>query len=74
MAGRLMVVGTNFLAGVCVLGYVGHLLDNRLGHEYRYLAIGASLGILWALYEAIKLALWISRDDTPKGDDGSTGG
>jgi len=69
-----MVVGTNFIAGVCVLGYLGHLLDNRLGYEHRCMAIGASLGILWALYEAIKLALWISRDDLPKADNGSAGG
>ena len=72
IAGRLMIVGTNFIAGVCVLGYLGMLLDRRLGHEYRYLAIGASLGIIWALYEAIKLAIWISRDDEPpKGKNGS---
>jgi len=72
IAGRLMIVGTNFIAGVCVLGYLGMLLDRRLGHEYRYLAIGASLGIIWALYEAIKLAIWISRqDDQPKDKDGS---
>lgn len=58
-----MVIGTNFFAGVVVLGYLGHLLDKRLGHEYRYLVAGSSLGIVWALYEAIKLALLLSRDD-----------
>lgn len=67
-----MIVGTNFIAGVCVPGYLGHLLDNRLGHEYRYMAAGAFLGITWALYEAIKLALWISRDDLPRDDSRST--
>lgn len=67
-----MTVGTNFIAGVCVLGYLGHLLDNRLGHEYRYMATGAFLGIIWAMYEAIKLALWLSREDQPGDDNGST--
>ncbi len=62
------MVGTNFVAGVCVLGYLGHLLDGRLGYEYRYMASGAFLGIVWAMYEAIKLALSISREDPP-GDD-----
>jgi F0F1-type ATP synthase assembly protein I len=66
-----MIVGTNFIAGVCVFGYLGHLLDRRLGHEYRYMAAGAFLGIIWALYEAIKLALWISREDPPDDDSGS---
>jgi F0F1-type ATP synthase assembly protein I len=74
LTGRLMIVGTNFIAGVSVLGYLGHLLDNRLGYEYRYMAIGASLGILWALYEAIKLALWLSRDEPSKGGNGSADG
>ena len=70
-----MIVGTNFIAGVCVLGYIGMLVDRRFGYEYRYLAIGASLGILWALYEAIKLALWISREeDQPEDEDGSADG
>lgn len=68
----MITVGTNFIAGVCVLGYLGHLLDNRLGHEYRYMAAGSFLGIIWALYEAIKLALWVSREDQPKDDNGST--
>ncbi|MEE8400055.1 MAG: AtpZ/AtpI family protein [Desulfobacterales bacterium] len=67
-----MIVGTNFIAGVCVLGYLGHLLDNRLGHEYRYTVAGAFLGIVWAMYEAIKLALWISKEDQPRDDNGST--
>ncbi len=71
LAGRLVMVGTNFVAGVCVLGYLGHLLDGRLGHEYRYMAAGAFLGIIWAMYEAIKLALWISREDAPGNDTGS---
>ncbi len=64
-----MIVGTNFIAGVAVMGYLGHLLDQRLGHEYRYLAAGAFLGIIWALYEAVKLALSISREEEP-GDEG----
>jgi len=67
-----MIVGTNFIAGVCVLGYLGHLLDNRLGHEFRYMIAGASLGIVWALYEAIKLALSISREDQAGEDSGPT--
>lgn len=65
-----MIVGTNFIAGVCVLGYLGHLLDNYLGHENRYMVAGAFLGIVWALYEAIKLALWISREDQNRDDIG----
>ncbi len=74
IAGRLFIIGSNFIAGVAVMGYLGHLLDNRLGHEDRYMVIGASLGILWAFYEAIKLAFWISREDetgndTPKNND-----
>jgi len=69
IAGRLMIVGTNFIAGVVVLGYLGHLLDKRLGHEYRYMVAGSFLGIIWALYEAIKLALWVSREDKPKDEN-----
>jgi F0F1-type ATP synthase assembly protein I len=63
IAGRLMIIGTNFIAGVVVLGYLGHLLDQRLGYEYRYTATGALLGIVWALYEAIKQALLLSREE-----------
>ena len=65
-----MIVGTNFIAGVVVLGYLGHLLDMRLGHEYRYMVTGSFLGIIWALYEAIKLAFWVSRQDEPKTKNG----
>jgi F0F1-type ATP synthase assembly protein I len=65
-----MIVGTNFIAGVVVLGYLGHLLDRRLGHEYRYMVTGSLLGIIWALYEAIKLALWVSRQDELKDENG----
>ena len=65
-----MIVGTNFIAGVVALGYLGHLLDRRLGHEYRYMVTGSFLGIAWALYEAIKLAFWVSRQDAPKDKNG----
>ena len=70
IAGRLMIIGTNFIAGVVVLGYLGHLLDKQLGHEYRYTAAGAFLGIAWALYEAIKQALLLSREDEIKDETG----
>ena len=30
MAGRLVALGTNFIAGIVVLGYAGHLLDKKL--------------------------------------------
>ena len=71
IAGRLLVVGTNFIAGVAVLGYLGHLLDKRLGHEYLYMAIGSFIGITWALYEAFKLAFWLSKEDEHKDDQRS---
>jgi F0F1-type ATP synthase assembly protein I len=73
IAGRLFVIGTNFIAGVAVLGYLGHLLDKRTGHEQFYMPIGAALGIAWALYEALKLAFWLSKEDEQKddNDDGS---
>ena len=66
-----MMIGTNFIAGIAVLGYLGHLLDNRMGHEFRYMIAGSLLGILWAMYEAIKLALWISREEEKPEDNGS---
>jgi F0F1-type ATP synthase assembly protein I len=65
-----MIVGTNFIAGVVALGYLGYLLDRRLGHEYRYMVTGAFLGITWALYEAMKLAFWLSRQDESKDENG----
>ena len=73
IAGRLFLVGSNFIAGVAVLGYLGYLLDKRLGYEDRYMVVGASLGIIWAVYEAIKMACWVSReDDDGKDKDGDT--
>ena len=66
-----MMIGTNFIAGIAVLGYLGHLLDNRLGHEFRYMVIGSILGIIWAMYEAIKLALWISKEEDQPEDNRS---
>ena len=65
-----MIVGTNFIAGVAALGYFGHLLDRKLGHEYRYMVTGSILGIIWALYEAMKLAFWLSRQDESKDKNG----
>lgn len=73
IAGRLFIIGSNFVGGVAVLGYLGYLLDKRLGYEDRYMVVGASLGIIWAVYEAIKMAYWISReDDGGKDKDGDT--
>lgn len=62
----MFIIGTNFVAGVAVLGYLGHLLDKRTGHEYLYMAIGSFLGIAWALYEALKMAFWLSKEDEKK--------
>ncbi len=73
LAGRLFIIGSNFIAGVAVLGYLGYLLDKRLGYEDRYMVAGAFLGIVWAVYEAIKLAYLISREDViNKNEDSET--
>jgi F0F1-type ATP synthase assembly protein I len=70
LTGRVAAIGTNFIAGVGVLGYLGHLLDKKFGNEYLFMAIGAFLGIVWAMYEAIKIALMMSREeDTRKGEN-----
>lgn len=72
IAGRLFIIGTNFIAGVAVLGYLGHLLDKRTGHDNLYMAIGSVLGIAWALYEALKLAFLLSKEDEQKDDNDET--
>jgi len=62
-AGRLVILGTNFIAGVVVLGYAGHLLDKKLGREYLFMVTGSCLGIAWAMYEAIKTAILLSKEE-----------
>lgn len=63
MAGRLVILGTNFIAGIVVLGYAGHLLDKKLGREYLFMVTGSCLGIAWAMYEAIKTAILLSKEE-----------
>jgi F0F1-type ATP synthase assembly protein I len=61
--GRIMIVGANFLAGPVVLGFAGRWLDHKTGHEYRFLITGVILGLLWAFYEAFKIAWYINKED-----------
>ena len=46
------------------MGYLGYLLDKKTGHENLFMAIGAGFGIVWAMYDAIKVAYLISSDET----------
>jgi F0F1-type ATP synthase assembly protein I len=68
--GKFMIVGANFLAGPLVLGLAGRWLDHRTGHEYRFLIIGVILGLVWAFYEAFKIAWYISKEDRENRPDG----
>jgi F0F1-type ATP synthase assembly protein I len=72
--GKVMIVGANFMAGPLVLGLAGRWLDKKTGHEYRFMITGVILGIVWAFYEAIKIAWYISKDDKKQnGEDGKKG-
>lgn len=60
--GRFVVLGSNYLAGVALLGYLGHVLDKKTGHDHLFMVIGAVLGIVWATYEAFKIAFKLARE------------
>jgi F0F1-type ATP synthase assembly protein I len=67
--GRVFVITTNYIAGTAVLGYIGHWIDKKTGHAWRFMILGAFLGIVWATYETFKLAFLLSKeDDRPKDD------
>ena len=60
--GRFVLLGSNYLAGTGLLGYLGHLLDNKTGHDHLYMVSGAILGIVWATYEAFKIAFHLAKE------------
>ncbi len=55
--GRYLMAGSNFLAAILVLGYIGHWIDQKLDKDQTYLTLGCVLGIGWGMYEALKLTL-----------------
>ena len=61
LSSRLMLVGTNFLAGVGVCTYIGYYIDERLGKKNYYLVIGAILGLVWGFYETFKLVYFLNQ-------------
>ena len=67
--GQAAALGTNFAAGIAVMGYLGHLLDKKTGKTPRYTAIGCLLGVAWGMYEAIKLALSLSKEEQNSGQN-----
>lgn len=66
--GKVLIVGTNFLAGPLVLGFAGHWIDKKTGHDHRFMLIGVLLGLIWATYEALKIAWYIDKESKKKND------
>ncbi len=67
--GRVIILGTNFLAGIGLLSFVGHYIDNKTGHDYLYTLTGAIVGFIWAMYETWKFLFIKSSDEAKKGDE-----
>jgi F0F1-type ATP synthase assembly protein I len=61
--GKILYMGTNFIAGPLLLGFIGRLIDHKTGRQYMFLTIGVILGLIWAFYEAFKIAFYISKED-----------
>ena len=62
LAGRMIMLGSNFLAGIAVLGYIGYLIDKKQGTAPWYMGAGCFLGVLYGLYESVKVALALMRE------------
>lgn len=65
--GRLLFLGSNFFAGIGLLGFMGHYFDKKMGYGYRYAITGAILGFVWAMYETWKVAFL--KSDVKAGQD-----
>ena len=63
---KLMMIGTNFVAGVGVCSYIGYYIDEKLGRKGFYLPIGAGIGILWSFYETFKLVYSLNKKENKK--------
>jgi hypothetical protein len=68
LRGRLIIVGSNFAAAVGILTLAGHWIDKKTGHEVLFKVAGAVLGIVWGMYELLKLAVFLGKGDGP-GED-----
>ena len=71
LPGKLLLLGTNFMAGPLVLGFAGRWIDKKTGHEILFLTIGVILGIVWATYEAFKIAWYINRNEKSEKQNGT---
>lgn len=66
--GKLLFLGSNFFAGIGLLGFIGHYVDKRTGHEYLYALAGAILGFVWAMYETWKVT-FLKSDEKASQDE-----
>ena len=69
LSSGMMTVGTNFAAGMLVLGYLGHLLDGYLDSGRTYRDLGVIIGIAWGFYELIKLVKKQNKINYPDEND-----
>jgi F0F1-type ATP synthase assembly protein I len=67
--GKMVFLGSNFFAGIGFLGFIGHYLDKKTGHEYKYAIIGAVVGFVWAMYETWKIAFLKSEHNKVNSDE-----
>lgn len=59
---KFYVIGSNFAAGVAVLGFIGYWMDRWLHRDRLFFVIGSVLGILWGTYEMVRIAMLSAKE------------
>lgn len=61
--GRALMVGSNFVAGILVFGFLGHLIGKDTNNHDLFILIGSFLGICWGFYELYKIVIMVNKED-----------
>ena len=64
MKGKMISLGSNFIAGIGLLSFLGYKLDEYVGNKkYLYTLLGMFLGFFWGMYETYKIVVFSNKEE-----------